>query len=181
MRCFTHHPFPHVPSLVLPWFSRPGVPVIRKSQIPPFQMCGQVPHFTSQSIRKILVVFFNFFNFRTKLSSYKFSYWWVEIFCNFFFGRTPLNNPRGYFGDFCHFNSSFFWFMVDLTTRIKATRCETLRTVKTNNSKKHSNLTYCLNVSFMVQKGTATIFSTSEPILLIVHENDLFWYVTTNI
>ena len=108
MRCFTHHPFPHVPSLVLPWFSRPGVPVIRKSQIPPFQMCGQVPHFTSQSIRKILVVFFNFFNFRTKLSSYKFSYWWVEIFCNFFFGRTPLNNPRGYFGDFCHFNSGFF-------------------------------------------------------------------------
>ena len=66
-------------------------------------------------------------------------------------------------------------------TRIKATRCETLRTVTTNNSKKHSHLTYCLNVSLMVQKWTATIFSTSEPILLIVHENDLFWYVTTNI
>ena len=28
-------------------------------------------------------------------------------------------------------------------TRIKATRCETLRTVTTNNSKKHSHLTYC--------------------------------------
>ena len=43
------------------------------------------------------------------------------------------------------------------------------------------DLTYCLNVSLMVQKWTATIFSTFEPILLIVHENDLFWYVTTNI
>ena len=70
-----------------------------------------------------------------------------------------------------------------LFTRIKATRCETLRTVTTNNSKKHSHLTYCLNVSLMVQKRTATNFSTSEPILfiLIVHENNLFWYVTTNI
>ena len=66
-------------------------------------------------------------------------------------------------------------------TRIKATRCEMLRTVKTNNLKKHSHLTYCLNVSLMVQKWMATIFSTSEPILLIVHENDLFWYVTANI
>ena len=30
------------------------------------------------------------------------------------------------------------------STRIKATRCETLRTVITNNSKKHLHLTYCL-------------------------------------
>ena len=67
------------------------------------------------------------------------------------------------------------------TTRIKATRCATLRTVSTNNSKKHSHLSYCLNVSFMVRKGTATIFSTSEHILLIVHETYLFLYVTNNI
>ena len=66
-------------------------------------------------------------------------------------------------------------------TRIKATRCETLRTVTTNNSKNHSHSTYYFNVSLMVQKWTATIFSTSEPILLIVHETNLFWYVTTNI
>ena len=94
-------------------------------------------------------------------------------------------------------------------TRIKATRCETLRTDTTNNSKKHLNLTYCINITLMVhkkdlfwyitnyiinevlkwalqtthlsQKWAATIFFTSEPILLIFHENDLFWYVATHI
>ena len=40
---------------------------------------------------------------------------------------------------------SSYWYGCD--TRIKATRGETLRTVTTNNSKKHSHLTYCLNVS----------------------------------
>ena len=72
------------------------------------------------------------------------------------------------------FEVSVYRLQIYTYTRIKATRCETLRTVTTNNSKKHSHLTYCLNISLMVQKGTATIFSTSEPILLIVHENDLF-------
>ena len=39
----------------------------------------------------------------------------------------------------------------DIQTRIKATRCETLRTVTTHNAKKHSHLTYCLNVTLMFQ------------------------------
>ena len=56
-------------------------------------------------------------------------------------------------------------------TRMKATRCETLRTVTTNNSKKHPHLTYCLNEWSEVNGYN---FFTSEPILLIVHENDLF-------
>ena len=67
----------------------------------------------------------------------------------------------------------------DLNTRIKATRCETLRTVTTNNSNKHSHLTYCLNVSLMVQKWTATIFSTSDSpwkrSILISHNQYLNW------
>ena len=69
-------------------------------------------------------------------------------------------------------------------------------------------LTYCLNVSLMVHETDlfwsqailhikfsnelskwltwvknepVRFFSASEPILLILHENDLFWYVTANI
>ena len=66
-------------------------------------------------------------------------------------------------------------------------------------------MTYCLNVSLMVykndlfwyityktlkwalkmahlsKKGARTIFSTSQPILLKVHENYLFWNITINI
>ena len=30
------------------------------------------------------------------------------------------------------------------------------------------------------QKWGATIFSTSDPFLLIIHENDQFWYVATD-
>ena len=83
----------------------------------------------------------------------------------------------------CH-NTSLYpseLLYINIITRIKATRCETLMTFTTNNSKKHSHLTYCLNVSLMIQTWTATIFSTSESILLMVHENILFWFVTTNI
>ena len=70
---------------------------------------------------------------------------------------------------------------------------------------KHLNLTYCLNVTLKIhekylfwyitthiineilkwllqtthssQKWAATIFSTSDPFLLIIHENDKFWYI----
>ena len=58
-------------------------------------------------------------------------------------------------------------------TRIKATRCETLRTVTTNNSKKLTIdlLPQCI---INVPKVKGYNFFISEPILLIVYENDLF-------
>ena len=90
--------------------------------------------------------------------------------------RENPNEKKLFFSQKVHFSRGaiIFFSILNFMTRIKATRCETLRAITTNNSKKHAHLTYCLNVSFMVQKGTAIIFSTSEPILLIVHENDLF-------
>ena len=73
---------------------------------------------------------------------------------------------------------------------------------------KHLNLTYCLNVTLEIlekylfwyitthiineilkwllqtthssQKWAATIFSTSDPFLLIIHENDRFRYIATD-
>ena len=36
-----------------------------------------------------------------------------------------------------------------------------------------------LKTAHLNQKWARTIFSTSDPILLVVHENDLFWYITT--
>ena len=70
---------------------------------------------------------------------------------------------------------------------------------------KHLNLTYCLNITLKAHeknlfwyitahiinemtspndslkpKLTATIFSTSDPFLLIIHEKDQFWYIATD-
>ena len=49
--------------------------------------------------------------------------------------------------------------------------------------KKHLNLTFCLNITLKVHEKdifwAATIYSTSDPFLLIIHENYRFWYIAT--
>ena len=91
-------------------------------------------------------------------------------------------------------------------TRIKATRCETLRTVTKDNSKNnhfwHIASMYCwwfmktiyfdlsqaishinfwnvlLSRNGSLRKMSPYNFSPTEPISLIVYENNLFWYIT---
>ena len=97
------------------------------------------------------------FNMKFKNELSKLLTWAKSELVKFF----PLLTP------FCRFSMKTIYF----DTRIKATRCETLRTVTTNNSKNthiwHTEiLKWALQTGHLSQKWAATIFSTSEPILL---------------